>query len=297
MKFSIKQYWWVALVILLLPIALNFILLTPSFTAIVGDEIAWLSFWGGYLGAIISTAAAFIILYIQRKDNESENEKNRADNKAQNELNRIENENSNRANRQLQLNIMKYHQQCHWLDNFRNASLEYINAFNKNDIIMVSHIMWDSPNEALNMIKILLDRVGTTRLKCSLIRKRDNIMDKLAAIITDIDKEYLQKLNDFQLIILFFKSTSIQDRTKPNFLLYLEYIRQGNGDITHIYDIARMEHETVINTSDRVYFNNLFSKIFIGVDKYMGEIQDRLHKYILQEQEDINKLLTDNIES
>ena len=67
MKISMKKYWWIALVILLMPIALNFILLTPSFTAIVGDEIAWLSFWGGYLGAIISTAAAFIILYIQRK--------------------------------------------------------------------------------------------------------------------------------------------------------------------------------------------------------------------------------------
>ena len=116
MKISMKKYWWIALVILLMPIALKFILLTPSFTAIVGDEIAWLSFWGGYLGAIISTAAAFIILYIQRKDNESENEKNRVDNEVQNKQNREETEKLNSAKRKLQLNIMKYHQQSHWLD-------------------------------------------------------------------------------------------------------------------------------------------------------------------------------------
>ena len=93
MKILIKKYWWVALIILLLPITLNFILLIPSFTTIVGDEIVWLSFWGGYLGAIISTATAFIILYIQQKENKSENKKNRTDNETQNDLNRVENEN------------------------------------------------------------------------------------------------------------------------------------------------------------------------------------------------------------
>ena len=98
MKISMKKYWWIALVILVMPIALNFILLTPSFTAIVGDEIVWLSFWGGYLGAIISTATAFVILYIQRKDNESENEKNRVNNEVQNQQNRVENERLNREN-------------------------------------------------------------------------------------------------------------------------------------------------------------------------------------------------------
>ena len=138
MKIPIKKFWWIALVILLLPITINFVLLIPSFTAVVGDEIAWLSFWGGYLGAIISTAAAFIILYIQRKDNESENEKNRVDNEVQNKQNREENEKLNRANRQLQLNIMKYHQQYHWLDEFRNASLAYCSAFNHNDLVMIS---------------------------------------------------------------------------------------------------------------------------------------------------------------
>ena len=33
-----------------------------------------LSFWGGYLGAIISAGVAFAILYIQRKDNEKQYE-------------------------------------------------------------------------------------------------------------------------------------------------------------------------------------------------------------------------------
>jgi hypothetical protein len=171
MKIPIKKYWWIALVILLLPIAINFVLLIPSFTAVVGDEIAWLSFWGGYLGAIISTAAAFIILYIQRKDNESENEKNRVDNEVQNKQNREENEKLNRANRQLQLNIMKYHQQYHWLDEFRNASLAYCSAFNHNDLVMISNIMWLDPKGAFERIKLLFDRVTAANTTFSFVRK------------------------------------------------------------------------------------------------------------------------------
>ena len=62
MKDWLKKYWWAILIILILPVAINFALLVPAFSPIVGEDTDWLAFWGGYLGAIISAGVAFIIL-------------------------------------------------------------------------------------------------------------------------------------------------------------------------------------------------------------------------------------------
>lgn len=291
MKIPIKKYWWIALVILLMPIALNFILLTPSFTAIVGDEIAWLSFWGGYLGAIISTAAAFIILYIQRKDNESENEKNRADNKAQNELNRIENENFNRANRQLQLNIMKYHQQCHWLDNFRNASLEYVHAFNYNDVVMVSNCMWDTPVEAFNMIKNLFDRISVTNGKYAFARKQDERANHLTKYIDEQYNAYKQKLSDLQWVVLYFKMYTPPHRCKSHVIAFLQH--QNIDECARLLQLIT-EHD-VVHNDNRVYFNDIFLCIFRDVRNVEYTIREKVYSYIKEEQKVVDDLLSTNL--
>ena len=52
--------------ILIIPIIINLLILSPSFFEYIGTGIDWLSFWGGYLGAIISAGVAFVILHIQR---------------------------------------------------------------------------------------------------------------------------------------------------------------------------------------------------------------------------------------
>lgn len=297
MKISMKKYWWIALVILLMPIALNFILLTPSFTAIVGDEIAWLSFWGGYLGAIISTAAAFIILYIQRKDNESENEKNRVDNEVQNKQNREENEKLNRANRQLQLNIMKYHQQSHWLDNFRNASLKYSQALNNNNLVLISNMMWEHPQDAFNIVKQLFDDLDASQAKFAFTRKQDEDSANLAQYIGEKAKLYRCSLNDLQWIVLYFKAHVPQLRCKCNFIQYLQSYPEKRANTEHILQLAKMQTEQVISGNNHKYFNDIFHTINTSVDGFAYDVQSKLYEYIKQEQEDINKLLTDNIES
>lgn len=295
MKISIKQYWWVALVILLLPIALNFILLTPSFTAIVGDEIAWLSFWGGYLGAIISTAAAFIILYIQRKDNESENEKNRVDNEVQNKQNREENEKLNRANRQLQLNIMKYHQQSLWLDEFRNASLAYCSAFNHNDLVMISNIMWLDPNGAFERIKLLFDRVTAANATFSFVRKQDSTADKLATSIGDIDTKYREVLSDVQYFVLYYVAeTEPNNRQPQRFHLFLQRQDNGDGSVNRLMNLLQ---QPIVSINNWDYFRKLVWTSIVTAANFEADARDKLYEYIKQEQEDINKLLTENIES
>lgn len=56
----IKKYWWCFIIALVLvPIALNFILLIPAFTPIVGNNQTWLSFFGALIGALASFAMIF----------------------------------------------------------------------------------------------------------------------------------------------------------------------------------------------------------------------------------------------
>ena len=296
MKISMKKYWWIALVILFMPIVLNFILLTPSFTAIVGDEIAWLSFWGGYLGAIISTAAAFIILYIQRKDNESENEKNRVDNEVQNKQNRVENEKLNRANRQLQLNIMKYHQQSHWLDEFRNASLKYSQALNNNNLVLISNMMWEHPQDAFNIVKQLFDDIDTYHAKFAFTRKQNEESATLAQYIREKAELYRCSLNDIQWIVLYFKAHAPQFRCKCNFIQYLQSYPDKRANTEHILQLAKMQTEQVISGNNHKYFNDIFHTINTSVDGFAYDVQSKLYEYIKQEQNNINKLLTENIE-
>ncbi len=124
MKDWIKKYWWTIIIILALPIVVNSILLIPAFTTIVGNNTDWLSFWGGYLGAIISAGVAFAILCIQRQDNKKLNEENRDENKKQNEANRI-----------LQINVLKHQQKTQWLNELKSKCLEYYLGFDINALI------------------------------------------------------------------------------------------------------------------------------------------------------------------
>ena len=58
---------------LVLPICINALYLVNTDCEILHKPSEWTTFWGSYLGAIISAGVAFIILHIQRKDNEKDN--------------------------------------------------------------------------------------------------------------------------------------------------------------------------------------------------------------------------------
>ncbi len=77
-----SRYWLLVFgAIVISPIILYVLISQPwGFDAIGGEEApkVWLGFWGGYIGAIISAAVAFIILNKQLNQNHTENEDNRA---------------------------------------------------------------------------------------------------------------------------------------------------------------------------------------------------------------------------
>lgn len=197
---------------LVLPICINALYLVNTDCEILHKPSEWTTFWGSYLGAIISAGVAFIILHIQRKDNEKDNNDNRENNKTQNE-----------ANRQLQLNIMRYQQEIHWLDNFRSASLEYCHAFNNNDVVLVTNLMWENPKDAFKILKTLYDKLGASEAHFSFLCKND---DKGSILKSDVFKTHLlhqQLLDDIQWVVLYFTQESPLSRNEVGFANFLKF--------------------------------------------------------------------------
>ena len=282
MKEWLKKYWWVTLVILVLPIVINFLLMIPAFSPIIGEDTDWLSFWGGYLGAIVSAGVAFIILYIQRNDN-----------KTQNDSNRTENEKQNEANRHLQLNIMQYQQQCLWMSQFREASLEYCYAFNYNDIVLVTNIIWRNPRGAFDMIKSLFDRIATTNAKFSFVRKHDDKANELACYIDTIYKEYKTTLDNLQWIALYY--ISVEDHQRRHYRNLCDFLKRQDHTYNNTSHLLEILPQPVRDVDNLNYFNELVLTIASTAYKFEANVRDKLYEYIKQEQEHIDSILTKDL--
>ena len=264
---------------LVLPICINALYLVNTDCEILHKPSEWTTFWGCYLGAIISAGVAFIILHIQRKDNEKDNNDNRENNKTQNE-----------ANRQLQLNIMRYQQEIHWLDNFRSASLEYCHAFNNNDVVLVTNLMWENPKDAFKILKTLYDKLGASEAHFSFLCKND---DKGSILKSDVFKTHLlhqQLLDDIQWVVLYFTQESPLSRNEVGFANFLKF----------------KNYKLTINMTDiiqRIRTNNNWGDFFYKIYNtrvqegrlYESDVKNRMYKYIKEEQERINNILTTDL--
>ena len=192
----LKQYWYWILLILLAPIAINFILLIPVFSPIIGDDKTWLTFWGSYSSALITSAVTLFVLYRQLMQNQKENEANR-------EINKNENE----RNRKLQLNILQQQQENQWLENFRQASLDYIQIYNTNDLKKIAIDMMTNPTDAYNSLKGVFDRYNRNYYKIYLLCKKDNAAIELINKFNQYFVEFENILNDIQYTVSFVKDS------------------------------------------------------------------------------------------
>lgn len=126
MNNNAKKYWVFALVVILLPFGLYWVIKQPcGFTDIGGDDAPkeWLSFWSNYLGALISSIAAFIILGVTYNQNRKEN----------------------RLNRELQIQAIMQQQERDRMLQLRKSCTIYSNVFDVNEFIaMVEEMKVDS---------------------------------------------------------------------------------------------------------------------------------------------------------
>lgn len=118
----IKKYWWCFLLALIaIPILINFILLIPAFTPIVGDSCIWLNFFAVYIGSITTSIISFCILYKTLQANHEENERNRL----------------------FQNEILRYQIDYNNLNKFKEVCNIFCNALNYNTLVMLPmYLSW-----------------------------------------------------------------------------------------------------------------------------------------------------------
>ena len=271
MKDWIKKYWWVFPFILLLPFVINFILLIPAFSPIVGENTDWLSFWGGYLGAIISSGVAFAILCIQRQENKKQN----------------------KANRTLQINVLKYQQEMQWLNELKIKSIEYYNAFDQNDIIKLCNLIHKNKRETIldaeELINILINKNNkvTFALEFLFSKERDEKEKNILSALQKYNLAYKALICDAQFIVRILKK-----HEDPNQLfLYIDDYRNENK----IPQIAENRLVDIINDYSSFFltkYTDFINQLF-GARRNFHSIliQNTLSELVNYEENKINKII------
>lgn len=278
----LKAYWWVILIILIVPILLNFIIMIPAFSSIVGSDRDWLSFHGSYIGSVIASLITLYVLYKQLQHNHEENENTRHENQTLNE-----------KNRQLQLKILRYEQEKRWLQEMRMACENNIFSYNHNDVKEICNSFRFSPelNVILPKIKALMDRLAQTDTAVGFLMPMTN-MDKSSTNFNTYKnsayESYRQIIKDLQTLANFINNDYQTIQTKlstPKFELSPEVKQSVETKIitprlSNIKDInTQLGLIAIQRSSDsQVIFENM---------------RDASLKYLKQQEERINKILID----
>jgi len=157
---------------------------------------SWLSFWGGYIGSIISALIAMFILWKQLNQNHDESEKNRQQNHDESEKNRQQNHDESEKNRELQLAILKHGQEKARLSELKKALANYMSSFNYLEIDRVADNMINGKYDQedykcltnllsdVNEKKTILGMLFPENLEPDFLKKYDFAFDKLYVIYT-----------------------------------------------------------------------------------------------------------------
>ena len=145
----IKEYFIQLLLIIATPLIINTLMVQPILFPITGDSSSWLSFWGSYIGAVLSSAIALYILYKQNQQNHTENI----------------------ANRNLQLSVIKYNQELDKLRDLRTALVDFQASFDYMEITNIASKFIDGhfSEEERARLKYLVRDIDEKGFKATLL--------------------------------------------------------------------------------------------------------------------------------
>ncbi len=272
----IKKYWWVALLVIIAPILINYLILQPAFFSFVGKDTDWLSFWGAYIGTILSSVIAFYVLHKQLQQNHDENE----------------------ANRRQQISFIAYQQKSMWLNELKTRMYDYFMAFSQNDIISLIdyYSRHDKKDDIIKEIKRMIDLMSL-----SIFSKRilfSDVTDKKEKFfwgqLESFDIEFYALLYDIKWLSTYIGESKFRDKSyalnvvhiyksqnekaRPDLILKSKRIWDiiSEQENIHVDIIARIRISEAIKNFKRESIN----KVIVSLINY--------------EQEKINKIIQDN---
>ena len=176
----IKEYFIQLLLIIATPLIINTLMVQPILFPITGDSSSWLSFWGSYIGAVLSSAIALYILYKQNQQNHTENI----------------------ANRNLQLSVIKYNQELDKLRDLRTALVDFQASFDYLEINNIASKFIDGHygEEERARLKYLVRDIDEKGFKATLLldlMSSSNSVNEFNLVYNKIYNRYGLILGDF----------------------------------------------------------------------------------------------------
>lgn len=176
----IKEYFIQLLLIIATPLIINTLMIQPILFPITGDSSSWLSFWGSYIGAVLSSAIALYILYKQNQQNHTENI----------------------ANRNLQLSVIKYNQELDKLRDLRTALVDFQASFDYMEITNIASKFIDGhfSEEERARLKYLVRDIDEKGFKATLLldlMSSSNSINEFNLVYNKIYNRYGLILGDF----------------------------------------------------------------------------------------------------
>ena len=266
----VKKYWWIAILVLALPVVINFILQIPAFTPIVGDSETWLSFWGGYLGAIVSAGVAFIILIIQYQQNKEEN----------------------RSNRQLQINTIKYQQEQARLHSVTEVSAKIISDTNLAKVSIVCSQIGGPTCDTVDKLEGILKDIETHKNELDLYIDSDTKVSTVRFQLNIDNHLYLfsNELNAISNIARLF----INYNGKVTIPVLKNHISKSENLLDEIKNSIINYADSKGHTLDNYYFYDIAIIVLNFMTETRTNICNCINKYISAEMVRIDNILTDN---
>lgn len=181
-----KVYIVAAIIVLLIPIALNYLLQCPSpFTNIIGGKEAstvWLNFWATYGGSIISV---LISLYILSKTMDF-------------------NKDQNIINQRIELKKFLYQNQINRLDKIIEDGIELIACYNSNSFKEINNIWIQTNNheECRLRLKYLMDKSFIAYEKFTIHFSRQELSNVFFRQQHENYTQLVSLMQDIQLLVM-----------------------------------------------------------------------------------------------
>lgn len=243
------------------PLIVNWLYNVETNCKVLHKPQEWTIFLGSYIGSIISATVAFIILFLQRKDNEK--------------------------NRILQLKILEQQQEMQWLNAFKQAYIEYIAAFSYNNVFLVINTAKTNPNEAFFLIKPLIEKINRASLmiKCIGIRGEQN---NLEMKLERFEMKYSEILDDVKYFVSFLRV----NKSIPTLNVFYEAIKDENylSARTKQIIVESLEKGKETEISDNSSFLSIVIERSEDLKVFESGFKSLLFGYIKEEEKRINAI-------
>lgn len=261
----LKKHWSEILIVLAVvvacPIIINVVLQVPAFVSVVGNNIDWLSFWGDYLSAIVSSGVALYILYKQYTQNQGEN----------------------KSNRSLQTAIIVCQSGMDRLSRFVQASSELISAMNPEAVQRLFYMIYSNSKEYMCEISKIYTDVCNKYYAMALLLDSNKLDSSFKYTIREKSKEYVETINELQVIgtILYVNP----GMTVPRLILDPELTKALDERTKDILEQCSKESKCEDPNLD--YWKVAIRRL-ASVEKHHFELLTKVEEYVRKEERRIN---------